>query len=122
MHSATTAPMLGEIRHDWTCEQIESLFALPFQDLIFEAQRIHREHHSPEHRADEHAAVGEDRRLPGRLRLLPAKRARTKPASTVNRCSRSAKSCGPRKRLEPPARRVFAWVLRGAHQRKRTWR
>ena len=47
MHSATTAPMLGEIRHDWTCEQIESLFALPFQDLIFEAQRIHREHHSP---------------------------------------------------------------------------
>ena len=47
MLSATTAPMLGEIRHDWTCEQIESLFALPFQDLIFEAQRIHREHHAP---------------------------------------------------------------------------
>jgi biotin synthase len=39
--------MLGDIRHDWTCEQIEALFALPFQDLLFEAQRIHREHHAP---------------------------------------------------------------------------
>lgn len=47
MTTAQTAPMLGEIRHDWSCEQIEALFALPFQDLIFEAQRIHRDHHVP---------------------------------------------------------------------------
>jgi len=47
MPTAPTAPMLGDIRHDWTCEQIEALFALPFQDLLFEAQRIHREHHAP---------------------------------------------------------------------------
>ena len=29
----------------WTREQIESLFALPFNDLLFQAQTVHREHH-----------------------------------------------------------------------------
>lgn len=31
----------------WTREQIESLFALPFNDLIFQAQTVHRQHHEP---------------------------------------------------------------------------
>jgi biotin synthase len=31
-------------RHDWTLEEIETLFALPFQDLLFRAQCVHREH------------------------------------------------------------------------------
>jgi biotin synthase len=31
-------------RHDWTVEEIEGLFALPFNDLLFRAQTIHREH------------------------------------------------------------------------------
>tara|TARA_R110000787_G_scaffold123580_8_gene234637 strand:- start:1600 stop:2649 length:1050 start_codon:yes stop_codon:yes gene_type:complete len=35
------------IRHDWTREEVEALFALPFNDLVFEAQRVHRQHHSP---------------------------------------------------------------------------
>ena len=30
----------------WTREQIESLFALPFNDLLFQAQTVHREHHN----------------------------------------------------------------------------
>jgi biotin synthase len=38
---------LGEVRHDWTREQVRTLFALPFPDLIFEAQRIHRLHFDP---------------------------------------------------------------------------
>ena len=29
----------------WTREQIENLFALPFNDLLFQAQTVHREHH-----------------------------------------------------------------------------
>ncbi len=29
----------------WTREQIESLFALPFNDLLFKAQTVHRENH-----------------------------------------------------------------------------
>ena len=37
----------GTIRHDWTTEEVEALFALPFQDLLFEAQRVHRAHHEP---------------------------------------------------------------------------
>jgi len=38
---------LGVVRHDWTREEVAALFALPFPDLIFEAQRIHRENFDP---------------------------------------------------------------------------
>ncbi len=36
--------MTAAARHDWTTEQVEALFALPFQDLLFEAQCVHRAH------------------------------------------------------------------------------
>lgn len=35
------------LRHDWTREEIEALFALPFADLVFEAARVHRENFNP---------------------------------------------------------------------------
>src|ERR1700756_2201439 len=35
------------IRHDWSLEEVRSLFALPFADLILRAQRVHRAHHAP---------------------------------------------------------------------------
>ena len=31
------------IRHDWQLQEVEALFALPFNDLLFQAQTIHRE-------------------------------------------------------------------------------
>jgi biotin synthase len=34
-------------RHDWTLEEIESLLGLPFNDLLFRAQAIHRAHFDP---------------------------------------------------------------------------
>src|SRR5712664_832258 len=37
----------GAVRQDWTRAEIEALFDLPFPDLIFHAQRIHREHFDP---------------------------------------------------------------------------
>jgi biotin synthase len=37
----------GAVRHDWTRSEVEALFDLPFPDLIFHAQRIHREHFDP---------------------------------------------------------------------------
>jgi biotin synthase len=50
--SPTYAPvsahlLSGTVRHDWTRAEIEALFALPFADLIFHAQRIHRLHFDP---------------------------------------------------------------------------
>ncbi len=36
---------IGSIRHDWTLPEVEELFALPFLDLLFHAQRVHRAHH-----------------------------------------------------------------------------
>jgi len=35
------------IRHDWNLEEIEALFALPFNDLLFKAQTVHRENFDP---------------------------------------------------------------------------
>ncbi len=32
----------GAVRHDWTREEIRALFTLPFPDLIFQAQTVHR--------------------------------------------------------------------------------
>ncbi len=32
------------MRHDWTIEEIEGLLALPFNDLIFQAQQCHRQY------------------------------------------------------------------------------
>src|SRR6201995_4853957 len=31
-------------RHDWHKEEVENLFDLPFNDLLFRAQSVHRQH------------------------------------------------------------------------------
>jgi biotin synthase len=38
---------LGAVRHDWTREEVRALFALPFPEVIFRAQQIHRAHFDP---------------------------------------------------------------------------
>jgi biotin synthase len=35
------------LRHDWSREDVLALFALPFNDLLFEAQSVHRQHFDP---------------------------------------------------------------------------
>lgn len=35
------------LRHDWRIEEVQSLFALPFNDLIFKAQSVHRVYFDP---------------------------------------------------------------------------
>jgi biotin synthase len=37
----------GAIRHDWTRADVHALFELPFPDLLFHAQRVHRMHFDP---------------------------------------------------------------------------
>ena len=37
----------GETRHDWSRTEINALFDMPFMDLVFEAQRVHRLYHDP---------------------------------------------------------------------------
>lgn len=36
-----------ELRHDWSRKEIEQLFNLPFNDLLFHAQLVHRGHFNP---------------------------------------------------------------------------
>jgi len=40
-------PPTGEIRHDWSRREVEDLFALPFNDLLFRAQSLHRTYFDP---------------------------------------------------------------------------
>jgi biotin synthase len=39
MHSA--------VRHNWTLAEVNALYALPFNDLLFQAQTVHRQHFTP---------------------------------------------------------------------------
>jgi biotin synthase len=45
----TTPPanISSEIRHDWTRQEVEALFALPFNDLLFAAHTLHRKYFDP---------------------------------------------------------------------------
>ncbi|MCA1749314.1 MAG: biotin synthase BioB [Parasphingopyxis sp.] len=38
---------MTDIRTDWTREEIAELFDLPFHELMWRAQTVHREHHAP---------------------------------------------------------------------------
>ena len=38
---------MQEPRHDWTLTEAEALFALPFPELLFRAQQVHRVWHDP---------------------------------------------------------------------------
>jgi biotin synthase len=40
-------PPRGALRHDWTIADVLDLFALPFPELLFTAQSIHRRHFDP---------------------------------------------------------------------------
>jgi biotin synthase len=42
-----TPPAFSSVRHDWSLEEAQALFALPFLDLLHHAQTVHRAHHDP---------------------------------------------------------------------------
>jgi biotin synthase len=37
----------GDIRHDWSRQEVEALLSLPFSDLLFAAQTVHRRYFDP---------------------------------------------------------------------------
>ena len=45
--SPSSSPNHSEIRHDWTRAEVLELFAMPFSDLLFRAQTVHRQHFDP---------------------------------------------------------------------------
>lgn len=40
-------PASADIRHDWQRHEVEALFGLPFHDLLYRAQGVHRRHFDP---------------------------------------------------------------------------
>jgi biotin synthase len=38
---------MSKLKHDWTLKEINQLFSLPFNDLLFKAHSIHRENFNP---------------------------------------------------------------------------
>ncbi len=45
MSVSSIAP--AELRHDWRRDEIEALFALPFNDLLYRAHTVHRQYFDP---------------------------------------------------------------------------
>jgi biotin synthase len=48
--NAETIPLSrssADLRHDWTQDEVLALFRLPFSDLLFHAQQVHRTHFDP---------------------------------------------------------------------------
>ena len=43
----STVPALDRVRHDWTRDEIGALFNLPFPELMFRAQSVHRQYFDP---------------------------------------------------------------------------
>ena len=43
----STANSVSPFRHDWSHEEVAALFELPFNDLLFKAQTVHRQFHDP---------------------------------------------------------------------------
>jgi len=44
---SSVMPDAKDLRHDWTLAEVQALFALPFNDLLFRAQAVHRRHFDP---------------------------------------------------------------------------
>ena len=42
-----TNAALTTIRNDWTSAEVQALFAQPFNDLLFQAQTVHRANFDP---------------------------------------------------------------------------
>jgi biotin synthase len=47
MRMTATATRFGDVRSDWTLEEVRALHQLPFSDLIHHAQTAHRRHFDP---------------------------------------------------------------------------
>ncbi|GAW96430.1 MULTISPECIES: biotin synthase BioB [Colwellia] len=45
--SAPTQSLNSIVRHNWNLKEVQALFAMPFSDLMFKAQTIHRENFNP---------------------------------------------------------------------------
>jgi len=46
-NAASAAKANDGLRHDWTLAEVQALFELPFNDLLFRAHTIHRQYHDP---------------------------------------------------------------------------
>jgi len=42
MNAPVATQTFEDVRHDWTREELRALFALPFSDLVYHAQTVHR--------------------------------------------------------------------------------
>ena len=44
---SSVMPAQADVRHDWTLPEVQALFALPFNDLLFRAHSVYRRHFDP---------------------------------------------------------------------------
>ena len=64
--------VLGEVRNNWTKEEIREMYSRPLLELVFDAATVHRMHHDPQTSATVHVTFYKNWRVPGNVQLLRA--------------------------------------------------
>lgn len=101
----------------WTVEAVAELYELPFNDLLYRAQGIHRQQFPAGEIELATLLSIKTGGCPEDCAYCP-QAARYTPASRQANCCRSPKSSPPPKRRSKTAQRVFAWAPRGANRKR----
>ena len=114
MSSHTTIPLKrfgpAQANMRWRVDEVEALFALPFNDLLFRAQQVHRENFDPDAVAL-NPAFDQDRRLLRKIAATAPSLRDTTPDSNASACSRSTKFWPMR---VPPRKRASRFCMGAA--------
>ena len=119
MMSAAHNP--SDMRHDWTVEEVASLLNMPFNDLLFRAQTVHRENFDPN-------AVQVSTLLSIKTGACPEdcaycpQSARYDTKLEKEKLMEVEAVIERQRRLKRQAQIVFAWALHGVHHARKTCR
>ena len=109
-----------ETRPRWTRDEVAALMALPFPELMFRAQTVHRAHFNPAEVQISTLLSIKTGGCPEDCGYCPqsASFETGTPASKLMAVQAVLEQAG---QLKPPARSASAWVRPGAAQKSATW-
>lgn len=107
------------LRHDWTLSEVQDLFALPFNDLLFQAQTVHRAHFDPNEVQVSTLLSIKTGACPEDCKYCPQS-ARYHTGLETERLMEVEKVLERARRPRPTARPASAWGRPGATRKRRT--
>ncbi len=100
------------IRNDWSKAEVEALFAMPFNDLLFNAQVVHRQHFNPNEVQVSTLLSIKTGACPEDCKYCPQS-ARYDTGLEKDACWKLKKLFSAQKKQSKLAQPAFAWARRG---------